>query len=357
MNEQSPIPAELLTPEDPDVLLFPQLSSVVSHAMENNSSSVSINDRKMEQITDEYGAILEALTSAFDFGRILLVQSDIVLAKRDVDGITFSYATGPDVPGFTSVRLNGQRSLSSEERRLSDYKFLRDTFTRIDRDLVFVDGDSSPDVQESGIVKKSLLGEGGKVLVAGKAVIVTPDLWFNHRAKQDIAAIKGQGCKVLYLPLVSSVNQLKGKESFVDSHIDGHVSLILDEKERPHLLYAKSYARQEAGTSKAIRSVAQYLGAEDHQVDDSDLPHLAFNLVQMPDGKVVMTSSDESTALQEAVEDIVGSENLFLTEIPITNYPRMSKGSIRCLTNIVPASAVQALNPTPGRPQGVYDGI
>lgn len=343
--------SEALTPEDPEVLLFPLQGALESLGQKGD----------LEIIYKEYFAILDALSTAMDPNRILLVQSDSVIAGRYMGDLRLKFISPPPLPGYRSLRLGGQESRKDQDKMVSSHIFTRDLFSRFGNNY-YIDNVESPDAQfdPGAKVFSSPLGEGGKVLVAGKSVVVVEKLWRDpvtkkdSPAKKDIDQLRKQGYRAVYLPNVDPNTQPQEKRNFISDHLDGHVSLIQGKDSSVHLLYARSYARQSAGLGKVIRSSADFIGANPIEIDDSGLPHLAFNLLQLPDGKVVMSSGGSSTELTDAVEGIVGKENVFQTSIPIDALTKASKGGIRCMTNVAPASVINRFNPVEARPPGIY---
>lgn len=334
MTELVHLTEEALTPESPEIVLFPQPGGLISHALNNKDWENSMN-----AIVTEYLSILETLESVWDPKRISLVQTDVIFGKRNpLDGsMQFKQSTAPDVPGFRSIRLNQEHAASSQPERL----FLRDLFTNVNGELFFIDPDPSPGITESGNVYLSPLGEGGKVILAGHSMVVSEDLWKNPKTARDLKLLRERGYRVVSLP---RPNPSLG--NFVEGHIDGHVNLLTGKDGNAYLLYARSYARQEAGCSKKIRSAAEFIGAEAIEINDTGLPPLAFNFVQLGNGVVLLSGSADLQELEKTISDIVGVENLTVTDVPISTIPSLAKGGIRCMINSAPQSLINMFNPT-----------
>lgn len=332
---------EVLSPGGNEILLFPQPGALISVASKRPDFLGTV-----EAITKEYLSILEAVSSRFDPARINLVQTDFITGNITFSGrIKYNFSTPPDLQGYKGIKLGGQESRGIEEMVFGERIFLRDLFTNIGGEYFFVDQDASPDVKEEGNVILSPLGEGGKVLSAGKSIIVAQDLWVNPISRKHLDMLRVKGYRVAHIPLVDENSQPEGKREFIKDHIDGHAALLLGDDENLHLLYAKSYARQGGQTSKALRSAADFVGADATEVDDNGLPPLAFNLVQFANGSVVMSSSRGSKSLEERVRAIVGVDKLTVTSIPIVEISALSKGSIRCMANFAPWFFIQRFNP------------
>lgn len=340
-----------------DVLIFPQHGGLIGPAF-----GAIDRDKALTDVTTEHGAILHALGQRIEPDNTTLIQTDLIMMRNNRPGVpqTIVYSTPPDVPGYESVRLpsldsyKGDPTDTARFERLRKGIYLRDLFTNIDGNLIFINDSEQRAFPVGKRVISSPLGEGGKVLISGKSVLVSPDLWKDPQVKRQISDLRNEEYKVLYIPFVEEEKQAKDKREFVPGHIDGHASLIQDRSGNPHLLYAKSYSRQGSGTSKSLRSTAEMIGAEPIEINDTGLPHLAFNLVQLPDGSVVMTSSNDSKELEDAVMNIVGEDQTVTTKIPVSQIPVITGAGIRCMTNIGPKWVLELFDPQPGRKSGSY---
>lgn len=332
---------ETLQTNGVDVILFPQPGALIPHALKRPDAQSSLG-----KIVQEHGSILDALSSRMDPSRIQLVHTDLHTARKTLSGYKIRTSSPPDMPGFTSIRLGGQDSRPLIEQQFGERVFLRDLFTNIDGKYFFVDPNPSPDVVEGNNVILSPLGEGGKLIQAGKSILVSPDLWSNPISRAHLEMLRKEGYKVSYLPPILKDGQPIGKRDFIAGHIDGHANLILGKDGNPYLLYAKTYARQGHKAASSIRSAADFVGAIPVEVDDDELPPLVFNFIQLADGSVIVSGSNGSKTLEEKIREIVGEEKLVVTDVPIIEIPQLAKGSIRCMVNIAPQSFIAKFNPT-----------
>jgi hypothetical protein len=71
----------------------------------------------------------------------------------------------------------------------------------------------------------------------------------------------------------------------------------------------------------------------------------ALNLIQLFDGRVLMTGGDKEVF--ETVEKIVGKGKVIQTSIPIRYFPLYGRGGIRCLVTHVPAALIEKADPAP----------
>ncbi len=127
--------------------------------------------------------------------------------------------------------------------------------------------------------------------------------------------------------------------NFAHHHIDGHLALIYDKDQEPVLLAAHSYFHQNPQTTIAVGRIRRELGVDRETIDDYTLPPLALNLLQLDTGDIIMTS--QADVLERRLKDMVGADRVHTTEVPIIKIPNRARGSIRCMTNIVPVSLLE----------------
>jgi hypothetical protein len=78
-----------------------------------------------------------------------------------------------------------------------------------------------------------------------------------------------------------------------------------------------------------LRRLIVPLGVELHIPPLLKVPY-SVNLLQVPDGRVLMTKGKEG-GLLEVIQSIVGIQNVFETELPIRYIPTWLYAGIRCL--------------------------
>lgn len=173
------------------------------------------------------------------------------------------------------------------------------------------------------------LGEGGAVLSRNRTLLVAESLFIESGA--EIKWLLQRGIRVAKLPHVQSFT----RTSYYKHHIDGHAALIESKDHSLVLLTAESYFLQGRGRDrKRIEKTVKKLEIDLQVVNDKNLPPLAFNLVQLDDGAVVMTGGADE--LESAISQVVGREKVFATDRPIELIPTYGGGGIRCMTNIFP---------------------
>jgi hypothetical protein len=90
-----------------------------------------------------------------------------------------------------------------------------------------------------------------------------------------------------------------------------------------------------------VRRNCEEIEAEVHVPRKSLSVPLATAMVQFEDGRVLITGGDDEVLA--AVADIVGSENIQTTDIPIVQYPIFGGAGLHCLITENPMPLVSAL--------------
>lgn len=183
---------------------------------------------------------------------------------------------------------------------------------------------------KDGRIKKSPLGNGGAARYRRNVLLTTKKVYIEMNPK-DQMELRAKNIKVGLLPLVDPAKQ---SGLFRLDDIDCHVTLIETAQGGLELLVARSYYEQSFDAGKMINAAGDSIEASLKVVDDRNSPPLAFNLVQLDDLSVVMTSG--ATKLEEYIAGLVGSERVFTTAMPIIEIPKRGKGNIGCLTNVAP---------------------
>lgn len=197
----------------------------------------------------------------------------------------------------------------------------------------------------------SYFGEGGRVLACGETMLVGERLVLEEGrtvdSQEEIDKIKDLGIRVAAIPLsISQEYSTKGKEKiFVSDHQDRTACLIRGKDNGLHLV-ADPYlcvADYEAGSPWApllpkesldlLRRKCDPLGIQVHCPKRMSVPY-ALNLVQFPDGRVLMTAGDNDVA--ETIGGIIGEDKVCKTPISIELFPVWCYAGIRCLINEAP---------------------
>ncbi len=203
----------------------------------------------------------------------------------------------------------------------------------------------------SSSIVQSIFGEEGRILHAGKTIIV-PERIFetNGRARTvsetELEQLRDLGLTIMQFPLTGIISNSFGPlERAYNDHLDRVGCLLLGTDGKPHLfvdnqLSVKIYDRHDRGTELGYSDSHFYLhgkcrraGIELHRAPPPRVPY-SLNMVQAPTGKVLMTSGD--LELTKLIESIVGNGNVVTTHHPIRYYPSWFFGGIRCMIADVP---------------------
>lgn len=308
-------------------------------AMQNESIGKPLEEIfPLEDVMSEYRAIERAIVQAMGTSAIQLID----YSKRRSSSLSVSMTSLDDRLALFAEEVDTTFP-SHRPTILSKLKgYPRDYYTQFGKWLFCETDPHQAELLRKKVykVESATLSEGGAVLYAGKAIIVsgyvwktTPHFYFDR--------LREEGYQIARVPKVKPEGQSSGKKEYAHSHIDGHAALI--ENPRTHqltFLYAKSYAEQDETTRSDLQEAARTVGAIPLEIDDSELPHLAFNFPQFPNGKIVcprggkfMGGVYKKSSLEIELERIVGSENVILTDTPITYFPKYTQAGIRCLTN------------------------
>lgn len=204
-------------------------------------------------------------------------------------------------------------------------------------------------------INESLYGEGGRILCTDRvAVIANRVIPVSGGGRQvvpeDFTVVTAAGLTVVQIPAPLMIKftaaRVMDKCASYD-HIDrmacllrgcdGADHLVVD----PHLLLAhfadpSSQVWEPMCPDQALQEVqraCQSHGIIVHQPSQLSVPY-SLNLLQLPDGRVLMTSGEPE--LQTLVESIVGAGNVTVTGRPIRAIPAWLYAGIRCLVNNFP---------------------
>ena len=198
-------------------------------------------------------------------------------------------------------------------------------------------------------------GDGGRVLFSKDTVLVSERLVGKDdrsRAAEsgDLEKIREEGIKVGMIPCPLVQIFLASGETdrlFFNDHLDriacliegrdGNLHLVID----PNLFTANWKGengifwtpRSPEETLEVIKKVCNPLGIEVHCLKKLRVPY-ALNLIQFPDGQILMTGGDDFAA--ETIKGIVGWDMVFKTPVPIRFFPVFCYAGIHCLVSEAP---------------------
>jgi len=250
-----------------------------------------------------------------------------------------------DTAGLTNDSLMLQRGLPEPL-----YMFPRDAWVVMpDLCLFSISFPPKNEVISSCRLLTSLLGEGGRVLGRGKTVIVPelfPDengVWDESVTRDACEEVEELGFLTVAIPNPDCLTmEANGRTTTTfNDHIDRVAGLLEGKNGELHLIVDPEYRiwdgdQGQLSTSASIESIRRACDKAHvavHAPSRLSVPY-SVGFCQLPCGKVVMTSGDDAVA--ELVENIIGSENIFPTEIPIEFYPAYVHAGVHCLISELP---------------------
>ena len=240
-------------------------------------------------------------------------------------------------------------------------------FTTVLPGLILVNSSVAQQIvqeKDGYLIRISPLGEGGRVLFCQKNLLVSERLSLRdgQSSKPEIPReITILGIRVGLFPppltirLVSG--QVKRQRVYFNDHIDREACLIKGKDNQPHLVvnpriesaewigryaYPSWKPLSTDRTLSLIRKRCEPLSIKVHTPKKMLVPY-ALNLIQFPDGRVLMTGGDD--AVKETIADIVGEENVFCTDIPIHYFPVWMQAGIHCIVSEAPTPLFRPVHP------------
>ncbi len=210
-------------------------------------------------------------------------------------------------------------------------------------------------------IVSSPYGEGGRVLVSGNTMVVCEKLIVKDGQSidsgQGMEAIEAAGMRVGFFPptlnVRFSVSRNEAISFFSNDHIDRAACLLKGRNGRTFLVVDPKLAtvdwskpfedcpwtpRSPRETRAHLRDRLSGLGIEVCWPSEMAIPY-SLNMVQFPDGRVLMTGGDPE--VRKLIADIVGPENVFVTSVPIRYFPAWLYAGIRCLVSEAPTPIIK----------------
>lgn len=211
-------------------------------------------------------------------------------------------------------------------------------------------------------IAKSVWGEGGRVLYAKGTALIgdrlrTEDVGPSRPlVDEDVRILREMGMRFGEIPLPVALRYgwsgITEKVSHND-HLDRIGALLVSQNQSLHFvmdplnfttqwLEGGSWVAREPGeTVELLRQVCKPLDITVHLPDRPLQVPYALNLLQVADGRVLMTSGDPG--VEALVADIVGRENVYSTAVPICYYPVWMNAGIRCLVSEAPEVIMRSM--------------
>lgn len=212
------------------------------------------------------------------------------------------------------------------------------------------------------VIYQSPLGEGGRVLFAGATLLASEGAWIDEDtlhvfSPADFTPLHKAGIATGLFPMPAAC-ALTGDGTMriglaqYNDHIDRVASLLEDPSGRLHLIVDPALISGSTRNDRFLRTSADFhllsseqtivllkerckqLGITLHVPAHPLRIPCSLNLLQVSDGRVLMTSGDE--ALTEIVSSIVGNRRVQTTAAPIRYLPVWQHAGIRCIVGDFP---------------------
>lgn len=315
--------------------------------IERNPDALEVYGQVGDAVRAEYGGTLSALAQLLGKDRIILLThetvtpSDLAQFEPELRKLENSF----DYPRFSF------RSTLPERYTV----FPRDMACQYGNELV-ISPESLGGFEHPHTARYHTTSEGGAVLQSGNVVLISE--WLRKvdpLVEQQKARLKQLGYKVAWFPLCDIAKQPVGKRSITPEHIDSSAALVSGRDGEEYLLIGSSFFHQDKPTEEKIKRATDFVGARIVEIDDSDLPHMAFNFIQLRDGSVALSRTGKrvgskylTSNLEAALEGIVGMDRVHLLP-PLHHLPLRTQAGIRCMSNILPTDFVQKAKEATGQ--------
>jgi len=292
---------------------------------------------------EEYFAIAQTLSQ---MGKTIpILYSDILAESPVLKAIEYMKRFG-----FSRADLS---SLYDVDIRTFSYP--RDIVTMLPNGHTYIDSEMSgfalqTDVMSmQGEVSVSPIGQGGRILCWDEYVLMGQMFCLNDGfcPVRSNSFLLTEDTKKIEVPntVIFEDYGFGGLRGIgVDDHMDRSTNRLIDKKGKCHLItdscvfsgYQFPFVSPRFTPKETIAEYQRICDQNEvifHPAPPTIVP-MAIGFHQFQDGTVIMTSGDDE--LSWLVADIIGSENLFLTPIPIIHTPVWCKAGIRCLIGELP---------------------
>ncbi|MBN1625968.1 MAG: hypothetical protein JW944_05540 [Deltaproteobacteria bacterium] len=197
-------------------------------------------------------------------------------------------------------------------------------------------------------------GEGGRVLLSGDHMLLSRVPGSGRRAQEAkvISQLMDMGIKAAFLPYALFYGlSPKGEKAFIfhHSHIDLSASLIKGKDGEFHLIIDPDYRTgplsdplSVQASLDLVRRNCTEIGVKVHVLREPLNVPFSTAMVQFGNGKILATGGDDE--LLETISDIVSSENIRATDIPILQYPVFGGAGLHCLVTENPLPILSAID-------------
>lgn len=186
------------------------------------------------------------------------------------------------------------------------------------------------------------LAEGGQILFSDHHLIIGchPEMIKRKRENRVLNQLREMGMKIIFIPqaiLFALSREKKGKpiSLYYESHIDRSASLLRGKDGKPYLVldpyYQTGNLNSPLTVQKSIDLVRKICERDEIEIripKSLSIPY-GTSAVQFRGKKTIVTGKDEEVHFTLA--GILGSENLYATDIPLSAYPVFTGAGLHCL--------------------------
>jgi hypothetical protein len=196
-------------------------------------------------------------------------------------------------------------------------------------------------------------GVGGRVLLSGDHMLLGRKPGTRKRVKESgvIYRLREMGMKVGFIPhaLFYGLSP-RGEKAFLfhHSHIDLVGSLLKGRDGGFHLIMDPFYRTGPLADPLSVKNSIDLVRKNCDEIDiQVHLPGKKLSvpfspaMVQFENNSVLATKGDDEVLA--IVNDIIGSENLYVTDVPIVQYPMFGGAGLHCLITETPIPLISAL--------------
>jgi len=225
-------------------------------------------------------------------------------------------------------------SLDIHDEQSDAIMWPRDRF-QIYGDLIFSQPESKYDTRKilnalgfppSVVIEKSVLGEGGLVVRAGKTLIVSEAARNRGIRRGEIECLEHRGYEIHFLPAMSDTDILcLNRRKDPEDHIDTEFGLALTRGGNALACVNPYYY---SVFRKQVDRVVKRIGALLYVAPEGTM---AINFISLPKGKVII--SDHCASTTHFLERNLGASNVTAIKVNPAIYSK--GGGLRCMSNVI----------------------
>jgi len=186
------------------------------------------------------------------------------------------------------------------------------------------------------------LAEGGQILFSDRHLITGchPEMINRRRKNRVFNQLREMGMKITFIPqaiffALSREGRGRPISTYYESHIDRSASLLKGKDGDYYLIIDPGYRTgplidllPAQKSIDLVRKICEENGIRVRIPTSLSVPY-GTSAIQFKNGKVLATDGDEE--LLSTLADIVGTENLYMTDIPFSAYSIFAAAGLHCL--------------------------